>query len=143
MLLPEQLATAHHEDLHARLALAARDGHQVHVQPRTPNDFLRFGHATNGDDAVAQTCGRFEVVVFRSRTHLGLQTRDQCVLLAFEKEHDLIDQAVVVVLRLVADARCQTTLDMVLQARSPAFTIDRLATRPQRKDRADEVDEFA
>ena len=60
MLLPDQLAAAHHKDLHARLPLRARTRDQIHVQSRTPDHFLLLGHPPNGDDPVAHAGGGLE-----------------------------------------------------------------------------------
>jgi hypothetical protein len=63
--------------------------------------------------------------------------------MAFEKQHDLVDERVIIRLRLIAHARRETALDVVLQARALAFAVDRLATGAQREHDAHEVDQFA
>ncbi len=68
---------------------------------------------------------------------------DQRVVMAFEKQHDFVDEHVVVGFGLVADARRETALDVVLQARPFALAVDRLAAGAQRKDDAHEVDQLA
>ena len=143
VLLAEQLAAAHHEDLHACLAVGTRHRDQVHVDARAPHDLLRFDRAPHRDDAVAQPRRGFEVVVFGRVGHLVLQPRDQRVVMAFEKEQYLVDELVVLFLRLVADARREAALDMVLQARPPPLAVDRFAAGAQREDDADQVDQLA
>ena len=129
VFLTEQLAVAHHKDLHARLAALARHRDQIHVDARTPHDLLRFDRAPDRDDPVAQPRRRLEVVVFGRIGHVVLQARDQRVVMAFEKQHDLIDEHVVVRLRLIPHARRETAFDMILQARPLALTVDRFAAR--------------
>ena len=143
MLLPQQLAAAHHEDLHAGLTLRSRDGDEVHVDARTPHDFLRFGDASNGNDAVAQPRRRLKIEMLRRVGHFVLEAADERVLLAFEEQHDLVDEPVVVVFGLIADARRQAAFDVILQARPFAFAVDRFAAGPQRKHDAHQVDELA
>ena len=75
--------------------------------------------------------------------HLALQPRQQRLLLAFEEEHDLVDRPIVILLGLIADARRQAALDVVLQARALAPAVDRLAAGPQRKDQTHQVDQLA
>ena len=94
-------------------------------------------------DPVAQPRGRFEIQMFGGFGHFLLQMREQRFLFSFQKEDDLIDRAIVILFRLVADARRQAALDMVLQARTFAAPVDRLAAGSQRKDETDEVDQLA
>ncbi len=143
MFLPDELAAAHQKDLHAGLALGSRARHQIHVEPRLPHDVLFFGDPAHLHDPVANSRGRLEVEVLGGLRHLVLQARQQRILFALEEEHDLVDRPVVILFRLIADARCETTLDVVLQAGPFSASVDRFAAGPQRKDQADQVDQLA
>ena len=105
--------------------------------------FCAFGHAAHLHDAIAQPRRRLEVEVLGGLGHLVLQAREQRLLLAFEKEHDLVDRAIVLFFRLIADAGRQAALDVVLQARTLAPSVDRLAARAQRKDEPHQIDQLA
>ena len=143
MFLPDQLAAPHEEDLDARLALRFCDRDQVHVDTRTPNDLLIFGHAAHRDDAIANARRGFEVHAFRGRVHLALQTIQQTILLTLEKQDHFVDQGVVFVFGLEPDAGRETALDVVLQAGPFALPVDRLAARAQRKGNPHDIDQFA
>ena len=123
--------------------MLACDREQVHIDARTPDDLLRLGHAPDRDDAVAQTAGGLVVEVLRRFGHVALQASEQRFLAAFQEQHDLVDQRVVVVFRLVAHARREAAFDVILQARPLAFAVDRLAASAQRKHYAHEIDQFA
>src|SRR5581483_10518140 len=107
-----------------RLALGARDGDQVHIKTRAPDDFLRFGNAAHGDDAIADARGRFIIIRVGGAEHFMLEAAEQRFLLAFTKEHDFFDHAIVFLLRLTTDTRRQTPLDVILQARAAAPAVD-------------------
>ncbi len=143
VFLADQLAAAHHEHLHACLSLRSRRCDEIHIDPGTPHDLLSFGHAANLHDAVADARGGFEIVLPRRLLHLGLKTRKQRLLLAFQKEDDLIDHRVVFALGLITDAWSQATFDVILEARTLATPVDRLAARTQREYQTDEIDQLA
>ena len=86
---------------------------------------------------------RLEVEVRGGIGHLTLQAVDQRIVVPFEEQHHLVDEPVVVVFALIADARRQTALDVVLQARPLALAVDRLAAGAQREHDAHEVDQLA
>ena len=67
----------------------------------------------------------------------------QRIVVPFEEQHDLVDELVVVFFGLVADARRETALDVVLQARPLALAVDRLAAGAQREHHPHEVDQLA
>ena len=143
MLLTDQLPAAHHEDLHAGLALRFRRGDKVHIDARTPDDLLAFGHAAHRHDAIAQMRGGLVVQATGRVRHLRIEPLEQPVLLAFEKQHDLVDELVVFRFALIADARREAAFDVILQAGPLPFSVDRFATGAQRKDHPHEVDQFA
>ena len=95
------------------------------------------------DDAIANSRRRFKIVVLGGLGHFALQTRQQRFLFTFEEQHDLVDRSVVLFFGLIADARREATLDVILQARTLAPPVDRFAAGPQRKDRTHEIDQLA
>ena len=80
---------------------------------------LAFHQVPHGAEPVAEHRRLLVLLRARGRAHLGLELILQAAVPPRQERDDLVDQAPVVLLADVADARRQAPLDVVIQARNP------------------------
>ena len=88
---------------HASL-VALGHGDDVLVLGADRHRFLLLGDLLDGPELIAQRGGPLELQILGSLVHLAGEGAEHVVVLAFEEEHDLVDDLAVLLLRGVADA---------------------------------------
>ena len=124
--LVDDPAAAHVEDGDRQHGLFAVIAEDVDVVIAGRCHLLAFGEVLHGFDRVAVMSRNFELLLLRGLFHALPKPLDQIALAAFEKELHVLDGFLVLRRRCQAvHARAEAAVDVVLQARPRALSVDR------------------
>ena len=136
----DEPAAAERKDLDRRRAAAPGDADHVDRADGALVGRLALRQVPDGREAVAIAGGLLELLALGRIAHLLLQlAQNRARVSGEELDHALHDLAVVL-LRHVADARSQTAVDVVVEARDPRVAARlRPLARPVREDAVEDV----
>ena len=116
----DHLAAAQREDLDDGAVALGREPDHVHRPDRLPLDGLPLDEVLDGEEPVAVARGILEALLGRRLLHPPLELALDRFHVAREELDHTVDDAAVVLLRHVADARREAAVDVEVEARDAA-----------------------